>query len=372
MNRSEEKLTKKSEKRKKQKQKQKEKQRKETTQVWDFMKKAEQKKSALKKLKEKKLVETKSALKKFARQFTVEGDPVFNPKSFFNVTKVSLLRILRKNRQTKVKLIRKCLMKRIDLKTGEETKTEAAFHYENKINLPATKKKKLLTSMIEEVLENMAKFQRRGSNWRFEEILKLELHLVEFDPLKGNSWIPLPEKIAKKKAVINMKNEDDECFKWCVARALSPVENHPERITQKLRKQAEELNWKSREFPMEKDKIEKFEKNNPFVSVNVFYLDGSVHSLRISEVERENNIDLLLIEEDVKKHYCLIKNLSRLLSKQVAEDEKPKVFCRRCLNHFPNNEKLEVHKEYCSRKECVKIEMPEIKNRQKWRRSKKT
>ena len=92
-----------------------------------------------------------------------------------------------------------------------------------------------------------------------------------------------------------------------------------------------------------------------------FYLDGSVHSLRISEVERENNIDLLLIEEDVKEHYCLIKNLSRLLSKQVAEDEKPKVFCRRCLNHFPNNEKLEVHKEYCSRKECVKIEMPAIK-----------
>ena len=118
MNRSEEKLTKKREKRKKQKQKQKEKQRKETTQVWDFMKKVEQKKSALKKLKEKELVETKSALKKFVRQFTVEGDPVFNPKSFFNVTKVSLLRILRKNRQTKVKLILKCLMRRIDLKTG--------------------------------------------------------------------------------------------------------------------------------------------------------------------------------------------------------------------------------------------------------------
>ena len=62
-----------------------------------------------------------------------------------------------------------------------------------------------------------------------------------------------------------------------------------------------------------------------------------------------------------KQHYCLIKNLSRLLSKQVAKDKKPKVFCRRCLNHFPNNEKLEVHKEYYARKECVKIEMPEIK-----------
>ena len=31
------------------------------------------------------------------------------------------------------------------------------------------------------------------------------------------------------------------------------------------------------------------------------------------------------------------------------------------MNHFPNNEKLEVHEEYCSRKEAVKIEMPGIK-----------
>ena len=57
----------------------------------------------------------------------------------------------------------------------------------------------------------------------------------------------------------------------------------------------------------------------------------------------------------------MIKNLSRLLSKQVTKHDGALVFCRRCLNHFPNNGKLEVHKEYCSRKECVKVEMPEIK-----------
>ena len=151
-----------------------------------------------------------------------------------------------------------------------------------------------------------------------------------------------------------------------MTRALNPVDKNAERITQKLRKQAEELNWKGIEFPMEVDKIEKFEKNNPFVSVNVFYLDGSIHPLRISEVETEveieYNINLLLIKKkDGKKHYCLIKNLSRLLSKQVTKHDGALVFCRRCLNHFPNNGKLEVHKEYCSRKECVKIEMPEIK-----------
>ena len=81
------------------------------------------------------------------------------------------------------------------------------------------------------------------------------------------------------------------------------------------------------DFAMEVDKIDRFEKNNSNISVNDFYLNGSVQPLRVSEVKREHNIDLLLFEEDEKKHYCLIKNLSRLLSKQVAKDKKPKVFC---------------------------------------------
>ena len=185
VNLAEEKIVKKREKRKRQKQKQKEKQRKETTQVWDFMKKAEQKKNSFKKLKEKEqkksalnklnekeLVEIKSALNKFAKQFTVDGEPDFDPKSFFNATRKSILKILRENRQQKVKLILKCLMNRIDLKTGEETKTEAVFHSEIKKNYASTNEKKILKSMIEEVLENMAKFQRRGdlkrfSSWNF-------------------------------------------------------------------------------------------------------------------------------------------------------------------------------------------------------------
>ena len=127
--------------RKRKKQKQKEKKQKERIQLKGFKEKAEEKKEELRKLHEKEIVETASALKKFARQFTVEGGHGFDPKLFFNVAKRSLLRILRENRQQKVKLILKCLMKKIDLKTGEETKVEAAFHSETEINLSGTNEK---------------------------------------------------------------------------------------------------------------------------------------------------------------------------------------------------------------------------------------
>ena len=78
--------------------------------------------------------------------------------------------------------------------------------------------------MKETVLETIAKCQRQGSNWRFHSILSLDLHTVKYVPLGGSSYIPLPKFLAAKKAIINFKNEDDECFKWAITRALNPVE----------------------------------------------------------------------------------------------------------------------------------------------------
>ena len=55
----------------------------------------------------------------------------------------------------------------------------------------------------------------------------------------------------------------------------------------------------------------------------------------------------------------MIKSLSRLLSSQVTKHDHAKSFCLNCLNHFPNEEKLKIHEEYCLNNETIKIEMPE-------------
>ena len=99
----------------------------------------------------------------------------------------------------------------------------------------------------------------------------MEIHFVEFNPLRGSSRIKLSDKLKGKKAIINMKNEDQKCFKWCITRALNPVEKHAERITEDLRNQSADLCWRGIDFPVEIDKIGNFEKRND-VSVNVFWL----------------------------------------------------------------------------------------------------
>ena len=49
----------------------------------------------------------------------------------------------------------------------------------------------------------------------------LEVHLAKYKPLKGSSYIELPDALKAKGAVINVKNTDEQCFKWAVLKATS-------------------------------------------------------------------------------------------------------------------------------------------------------
>ena len=92
---------------------------------------------------------------------------------------------------------------------------------------------------------------------------------------------------------------------------------------------------------------------------NVFGFEGDVYPLRLSKTKSEQIVNLLLISDGEKQHYCLIKSLSRLLSSQMSKHDHANSFCLNCLNHFPNEEKLKIHEEYCLKNQAIKVEMPE-------------
>ena len=133
-------------------------------------------------------------------------------------------------RQTKDKLIPSCTMEKIDIKSGEVTTKEAAFHPKTEVNFESTNSKEMFSKLKETCLESLAKFQRKGSIWRFYSVLRLDLYTVTYEPLGGSSNLSIPAFLAAKNAIVNLKNEDDECFKWAITRALNRVENHTELI----------------------------------------------------------------------------------------------------------------------------------------------
>ena len=88
-----------------------------------------------------------------------------------------------------------------------------------------------------------------------------------------------------------------------------------------MEEQAETLNFDGIAFPVSWKGIDKFEKQNPKISVNVLgYEEKDIHPLRISEMtEREREANLLFLED---KHYVLINDLSRLLTSQMTNHEE--------------------------------------------------
>ena len=110
-----------------------------------------------------------------------------------------------------------------------------------------------------------------------------------YQPLRGNSYIPLPDKLKNKKAIINPRNKDNECFKWCITRALNPVERDAERITKILRRQSENFNWSDIDFPVSLSEIGKFERRNEGIHVNVFgYEKSEICPLRNTKKKKSN------------------------------------------------------------------------------------
>jgi len=305
------------------------------------------------------LYESQTAIKGFTKRHTVDGRPGIDVVSFLSAVRPLVVDLLERNRRIKVSLVLTCTMERVDMKTGELTTINAPFVSRTEVCLEATDVSELYNNAMHKMKESMASFQMRGSNWRFVAVQRLDINTVDYKPLKGSSYIPLPRCLADKKAIINLKNDDDQCFKWCVARALNIVDDNPHRITKTLKAQAETLNWNDVTFPTTLSEIDKFERNNTDLSVNVFGYEDFVYPLRISKHDRKDAVDLLLISNDTTNHYCLIKNLSKLLSTQVSNKKDSRLYCRRCLNSFISKEALDKHKRYCNQHAVVRPEMPE-------------
>ena len=305
---------------------------------------------------EKRLIveEGKSALKGFAKQFFILGDNSVSPQEFLLKARVHVIQLLQKNPQTKVKCVLNCKMSRMI--GEEEVIDEPFFHSRQKKNLGTNLE--IIGEMESEMIENLERFNRKGSNWAFEKVVLLEIHFVRWNPLRGSCWFALPPALEKKKALINMKNDDLQCFKWAIGRALNPVENNPQRITAQLREQAAELNWDGCKFPMAVDKIKLFEARNPQISVNVFGWNGSIFPLKVVGEEKEFHVDLLLLKKEFKSHFVLVKNFSRLVSSQISRNGHERFFCKRCLNSFPRVESLTKHRVLCGEFEPTKIEVP--------------
>ena len=53
-----------------------------------------------------------------------------------------------------------------------------------------------------------------NSRFMFDEVLRIDINFHWLNFTRGSSYLPLPNWIEKKKAIINCQNDNEECFKW--------------------------------------------------------------------------------------------------------------------------------------------------------------
>ena len=285
-----------------------------------------------------------STFNNYIDQYIINGTDYYDVRTFLNDAKPSITNVLNTNRGIKTILYLKCIMERET--TGGIVKEEFAFHSSIKLILENTDVEEVYNEMVDEIEESIQKVKyAEGSGWRFLKIINLTLHTAKWDPLNAGSYIDLPLNLKNKKAIINMKNQDDKCFMWCVLRALNPKDRDAERIDKDLKSKQDTLNMEGIRYPVSFRDIDRFESQNPNISISVFGYnqDERVYPLKISNFTGcEHDITLMLIKDGENSHYCLINNMSKLLSTQINNHKGTRNICLNCLNSFKCKQSLDL------------------------------
>ena len=223
----------------------------------------------------------------------------------------------------------------------------AYFNSKPKTIINKTQITEELQSSKHEILNITAQWISEGSGWTIESVDNHYLNIVQYEPMKGSSYIELPQELKHhQKGLINLKNNDNECFRWCHIRYLNPQEKDPQRIKKIDKEYINQLDYSNIEFPVTVKQYNKIEKQNE-ININVFgYENKQPYPIYISKEKYEKHLELLLITEDDNKHYVLIKDFNRFMFNQTKHEHR-KHFCMYCLQCFSSEEVLKNHKDNC-------------------------
>ena len=196
----------------------------------------------------------------------------------------------------------------------------------------------------QEILNVIDKWVSEGSGWVIDRIDRHYINVTLYKPLNGSSYMELPMELRNpKKGLINIKNKDDECLRWCHIRHLNAQTEHPARIKKEDKKMINELSYDGIDFPLSQKHYNKVEKQNS-IRINVFgHENGQPFPIHISKETFKDQMNLLLITKDEKKCYVLIKDF---MYNQWKHKER-KLFCMYCLQCFLSERVLANHVNNC-------------------------
>jgi hypothetical protein len=86
-----------------------------------------------------------------------------------------------------------------------------------------------VSSSSAEIIEEVEKFTQRGSGHGIDFVIKFDLKLDRYVPVRGASYLKTPGWIVAKKCCVNVRNTDQDCFRYALTAAVDRPAHHTER-----------------------------------------------------------------------------------------------------------------------------------------------
>ena len=293
------------------------------------------------------------------RLYRMDGIEGIDVDTFFAGSRKFLIGLL--SRETINRAVRSQATTWIRFVKDEVEQIELAFNSRTLAVYNLSDMDEIVSAMIEHMKQQIKNPALRDSKFVFDRIIHMDIDFHRLILTRGSSYIPLPDWLAKKKAIINPKNSDLECFKWAVIAAMrwEEIDRDHQRIS-KLRRYEDDFDWDGIKFPASIRDIKRFESRNE-ITINILALeDKKVYICRKGK-EYDRVASLMLITNHNKKHYVVIKSLKWLLSRQNSKHKESQHFCINCLQGFAEQKSRDEHYVYCRSNEAVRIEMPNKK-----------
>ena len=142
-----------------------------------------------------------------------------------------------------------------------------------------------LDKSFQEILYRIDNWINKGSGWIIESIDGEYVNNPAYSPLIGSTYIELSNELKNpKKGLINIRNNDNKCFRGCHIRHLNSVVKNPQRITKEGKNIISDLDYEGIKFPV---------SNKDYGKISLI--------MCISKTL----IDLCLIRQGVKKNFFL-------------------------------------------------------------------
>ena len=187
-----------------------------------------------------------------------------------------------------------------------------------------------------------------GSGWKIRRIASVFIKVHKTRIARASSYIPTPPPYNNARCgLVNIQNDDQECFRWCMKYHQSPQKKHDDRVSV-LKKLEDGYDYTGVNYPATFEDIKRFEDNNA-IAVFVYYINDLqeiVKERNGNPQYRDNPVYLLRVEEGDNAHYVYVKHISRLLNKSTQTGDKDKKFCPYCEKLYAE-EKWERHLKVC-------------------------